>query len=162
MSHPHLLPGLTTKEAIADAVYRSLIGFDRNDLKIFDSSVTGEDFVFELRDGSDTRLVPSLAAVKAGIIGHVGPMDTTHMLSNIRIFHREGENTASLTAYAQAQHSPPGRGRESHGPKLMTGGEYLIDLVKSEDDETWKIKKFVLDLIWRQGDRSVVARPESK
>jgi hypothetical protein len=38
----------------------------------------------------------------------------------------------------------------------MVGGEYLIDLVKDEKDGVWKIKKWVLDVIWREGDRSVM------
>ncbi|KIN09157.1 hypothetical protein OIDMADRAFT_108977 [Oidiodendron maius Zn] len=121
MFHLHFLLGLSTKMAITDAVYHTLISFDRNGHEIFDSSMLGEDVIFKLKNGSETRPVPGLAVLKAGILGHVGLMDTTHMLSNIHIFHKEVDNTASLTAYAQPQHCPPGRGRESDSPKLMTG-----------------------------------------
>lgn len=81
------------------------------------------------------------------------------MLSNIRVDVKEGADTASLVAYALAQHCPPGRGKEPDGPKYLTGGEYWIDLVRDESDGLWKIKKWVLDIVWRQGDASVMQRP---
>lgn len=80
------------------------------------------------------------------------------MISNVRVDIKDS-TTASLTAYAQAQHCPPGRGAEPDSPKLMTGGEYLMDLVKDEEDGLWKIEKWALKVIWMQGDRSVMQRP---
>lgn len=160
MSYPQSLPGLNSKEAIADALYRAAIGFDRNDMSIFDSAFAGEDVILELNAGqNEKRSINGLAALKAGVLGHVGPMDTTHMISNVRINHKEGEDTASMTAYALAQHCPPGRGKEPDGPKYTTGGEYSLDLVRDNGDGLWKIKKWVLDIVWRQGDRSVMERP---
>ncbi|KAJ5216382.1 uncharacterized protein N7498_002789 [Penicillium cinerascens] len=157
MSYTASLPNLNTKEAITDALYRAAIGFDRNDISIFDSTFTGEDFVFELKLGTDEkRTINGLPAFKAQVLNHVGPMDTTHMISNVRVNHNEGEDTASLTAYALAQHCPPGRGKEPDGPKYISGGEYAVDLVKDLGDGMWKIKKWVLDVIWTQGDRSVM------
>jgi hypothetical protein len=84
--------------------------------------------------------------------------DTMHMVSNVRVDLKDGGSTASLTAYAQAQHCPPGRGREPDSPKFMTGGEYFVDLVK-ESDGLWKIKKWTMKAIWYQGDRSIIHRP---
>lgn len=63
-------------------------------------------------------------------------------------------------AYALAQHCPSGRGKEPDGPKYLVGGEYFIDLLKDEEDGMWKIKTWILEVIWRQGDRSVMQRPE--
>ncbi|KAJ5661714.1 uncharacterized protein N7477_009330 [Penicillium maclennaniae] len=160
MSYPLSLPGLNAKEAIVDALYRAAIGFDRNDLSIFDSAFAREDVVLELNSGTgEKRSINGLAALKAGVLGHVGPMDTTHMISNVRINHTEGEETASMTAYALAQHCPPGRGMEPDGPKYIAGGEYSLDLVMDHGDKLWKIKKWVLDIIWRQGDQSVMEGP---
>lgn len=86
-------------------------------------------------------------------------MDTTHMISNVRVDVKDGADTASLTAYALAQHCPPGKGKELDAPKYLVGGEYWIDLVRDEGDGLWKIKKWVLDVIWRQGDASIMQRP---
>jgi len=158
MSHPHTLTSLTPREAITDALYRAVIGFDSNDISIFNSAFAGEDVIFELNDGH-TRVVNGLSAIHTQVLDQVGPMDTTHMISNVRVAVKDGAGTASLTAYALAQHCPPGRGKEPDGPKFLVGGEYWIDLVRDEGDGLWKIKKWVLNVIWRQGDASVMQRP---
>ena len=158
MSYPHALTSLAPREAITDALYRAIIGFDRNDTAILDSAFAGEEVTFELK-GDASRTAHDLTTIKNGVLTHVGLMDTTHSISNIRVDVKDGANTASLTCYALAQHCPPGRGKEPDGPKLLVGGEYLIDLVKDEKDGLWKIKKWVLDVIWRQGDRSVMEPP---
>jgi SnoaL-like domain len=152
MSYPHTLTSLTPREAIADALYRAVIAFDRNDVAIFNSAFAGEDVSL----GSEDRSITSLSDLRTLVLDHVGPMDTSHMISNIRIDHKEGEKTASLTAYALAQHCPPGRGKEPDGPKYLVAGEYSMELVRDEGDGLWKIKKWLLDVIWRQGDASVM------
>ena len=81
------------------------------------------------------------------------------MISNVRVDVKDGADTAFLTAYALAQHCPPGKGIEPDGPKLLVGSEYLVDLVKDEGDGLWKIKKWVLNVSWRQGDASVMQTP---
>ncbi|KAJ5851331.1 uncharacterized protein N7529_010716 [Penicillium soppii] len=163
MLYQSSLPDLNTKEAIADALYRATIGFDRNDIKVFESAMT-EDTSFEINPGpNDPRsLINGLSTLKSSVFDHVGPLDTTHMITNVRVNHRAGEKTASLTAYALSQHCPPGRGAEFAGPKYIAGSEYWIDLVQGDGDGLWKIKKWVIDVIWRQGDPSVIQRPSSK
>ena len=80
------------------------------------------------------------------------------MISNVRVDVKDGADTASLTAYALAQHCPPGKGKEPDASKYLAGGEYCIDLIKDEADGLWKIKKWVLNVIWSQGDASVMQR----
>jgi SnoaL-like domain len=158
-SYPHKLPSLTPREAITDALYRALIGFDRHDIPIFTSAFAGEDVTFEIHDGSnEPRTVNGLSTIQNTVLAQVGPMDTTHMISNVRVDVKDGADTASLTAYALAQHCPPGRGKEPDGPKFLAGAEYMIDLVRDGEDGLWKIKKWVLDVVWRQGDRAVIER----
>ncbi len=161
MSNPHTLTltSLTQREAITDALYRAIIAFDHNDIPALNSAAV-EDVVFQLYDRETKTVLQSsnsLTEIRDGVLAHVGPMDTTHTITNIRIDVKDGADTASLTANALAQHCPPGRGKEPNGPKLLVGGEYRIDLVKVEDG-LWKIKKWVLDIIWRQGDASVMER----
>ncbi|KAJ5738812.1 hypothetical protein N7493_001967 [Penicillium malachiteum] len=163
MARPVHLPNLTTREAIQDAVYRCIIGFDRHDHEMFESSMTGEDAVFELKIGSgEPQITTGVTAMKEGVLKAVGPLDTLHVVSNFRTNYTEGANTASLTAYAQAQHCPPGRGAEPDGPKFMSGGEYRVDLVKDESDGLWKAWRFVVDIIWVQGDPSVMQSAHSE
>ncbi len=83
---------------------------------------------------------------------------TTHMLSNIRIDVKDGADTASMTAYALAQHCPPGRVKEVDAPKYLIAGEYQMELVRDDRDRLWKIRKWILHVIWKQGDSSVMGR----
>lgn len=69
---------------------------------------------------------------------------------------KEGNKTASATAYVLAQHCPPGRGNEPDGPKFLAASRYFVDLVKDKDDGLWKIGGLKLKIIWTQGDRSVM------
>ncbi|KAJ5815221.1 hypothetical protein N7474_006998 [Penicillium riverlandense] len=157
----HNLPSLTTREAIIDALDRAIIGFDRHDVPIFNSAFSSSPDVsmgFRYLPGEEPREFKGLDTIRAALLDHVGPMDTTHMTSNIRVNHKEGEETASMTCYTLAQHCPPGRGKEPDGPKYLAAGEYEMDLVFDKADGLWKIQKWVLDIIWTQGDHSVMAR----
>ena len=153
MSYPHLINSLSPREAVTDAIYRAIIGFDRNDVAIFNSAFAGEDATFEFH-GTDRR--DNVAGVRSTVLANVGPMDTTHTISNVRVDVQDGADTAHLTCYALAQHCPEGKGKDPAGPKYTTGAEYWVDLVRDEKDGLWKIKKWVMDLIWTQGDRSIM------
>jgi hypothetical protein len=161
MSYQNSLPNLNTNEAIADAVYRSVTAFDRNDFTILESAIT-KDAYLELAAGPNERtVIEGISTLKTQLFDHIGPMDTTHMVSNVRVNYKAGDSVASLTAYALAQHCPPGRGKDVDGPKFIAGSEYLVDLVLDHGDGLWKVKKWVVDIIWRQGDPSVMQRPSS-
>ncbi|KAH8801792.1 hypothetical protein F5884DRAFT_807864 [Xylogone sp. PMI_703] len=155
MSYPHALSSLTPREAVADGLYRALLAFDRNDPTLLKSAIAGEDILLKSGD----REVTSLAVIEAELFAHIGSMDTTHTPSNIRIDLKEGGKIASLTANAVAQHCPPGRGREPDGPKYLVGGEYQIELILDEVDGLWKIRKWIMNVIWSQGDASIMERP---
>lgn len=158
-SYQHSLSGLSTREAITDALYRSIRGWDHNDTAAFNSSFIGEEIEMEMKAGDGEGMkVNSLSQLRDGLLAHVGPMDTTHMISNIRIDVKDGADTAALTCYALAQHCPPGRGKEPDGPKFLVGGEYTMEMVKDQKDGLWKIRKWLLDVIWRQGDAAVMGR----
>lgn len=147
MSNLHVLSSLTESEAVIDSLYRAISGFDDNDISLLKSACCGSEFAFEMN--GNVFNVDQL-------INFVGPLDTTHMISGIRVDLKEGALTASLTANALAQHCPPGRGLETDGPKFLAGGKYFIDLVKDNTNGLWKIKKWVLKTIWRQGEASVL------
>ena len=156
-SYPLSLASLTQREAIADAMYRALIGCDQNDIALFNSAWAGEEVVFEIHD-DDKKVMPGLSVIRKHVLDRVGPMDTTHNVSMVRVDVKDGADTAFLIATSLAQHSPPGRGREPDGPKYTVGGQYSIDLIKDDAGE-WKIKKCVLNVVWSQGDASLMQKP---
>ncbi|EXJ92063.1 hypothetical protein A1O3_00613 [Capronia epimyces CBS 606.96] len=154
--HPETLPSLSTREAIIDVMYRAVIAFDRNDVSLLNSAFAGEDVSFLILDRDGNREYQGISNIRNLLVHGVGPMDSTHMLSNIRVDLKDGADTASVTAYALAQHCPPGLGGQTDGPKFLVGGEYSIDFVRDATDGPWKAKKWVLDVIWKQGDASVM------
>lgn len=156
-SYSVILSSLTPREAITDVLHRCFLGIDHNDGSMFDSAFAGEDI--NLSHSSVPKPFTSLSALKAGIFVRVGPLDTTHMLTNVRINYKDGEETASMKAYALCQHAPPGRGKQPDGPKFMTGVDYSVDVVRDKDDGLWKINKAVLDVLWTQGDHSIMTGP---
>lgn len=159
MTLPNALNALTTREAIADALYRVLRGFDRNDREAFDSAIFDEDVEMEIRAGEgETRSMKGLTLIRDTVLAAVSQMDTTHTISNVRIQVEDESKHAKLQCYALAQHCPPGRGREPDGPKWLVGGDYTLDLEKDEKDDLWKIRKWILEVIWRQGDPAVMGR----
>ena len=89
-----------------------------NELQQLNSAVPDVSITLEINAGEDERRsITGLSTLRAGVLNHVGPMDTTHMISNVRVDVKDGADTASLTANAMAQHCPPGRGKEPDGPK---------------------------------------------
>src|SRR6202012_6248769 len=116
MAPPISLTGLSTREAIADALYRSVQGIDTNDLSLFKSGMVDlKEFKFEMNgiemQGEDVII--------GAVLNFVGPMDTTHNISNIRIDVKDdAADTASMTAYAVAQHYKKGDGPDPTTAKL--------------------------------------------
>ena len=156
MSQQHPLPNLDTHAAITDALYRGILGWDNYDHTMFDSAWAGEDVSINI----DGTVHQGLSNIKKGLFAGIGPMDTQHIVSNVRVQH-EGRSTAHVTSYFQAQHCPPGRGKDPDGPKYLVGGQYFVDLVRDQKDQgVWRIKKWDLKIVWTQGDPSVMPSRE--
>jgi hypothetical protein len=154
MSYPVALTSLTEREAITDALYRAMIGFDNYDVSVFNSAWSELDATIDVNGD----LIYGLADIRAQLLDFVGPMDTTHTVSNVRVDIKDGASTASLTANVLAQHCPPGRGGELNGPNYLAGSRHFLDLVKSQSDGLWKIKKWTMKAVWGKGDGSVMQR----
>ena len=150
---PSSLFTLSPREAIVDALSRALVGCDNHDADLFNSAWAGEDVSFTI-NGADKRVLPSLTIIRTHVLDRVGPMDTTHSISNIPVVAKDGANNALVTATSMAQHCPPGRGKEPDGPKFMVSGEYSADVIKV--DGIWKLKDCALRVVWTQGDPSVM------
>lgn len=155
MSSPNLPANLalSEREAIADALYRSVLGLDSNDKDLFTSSYT-EDSVFVYNDYPPTE---SRDAILGSVFALVGAgLDTTHVVSCVRVDHKEGASTAKVTANAFAQHYRKGEGVDPKAPRFMTGNLYYIDVVKDETDGLWKMTKFILKVVWGEGDAGLL------
>lgn len=157
-SFPQTLPSLSQREAIADAVYRAAIASDHHDSALFDSAWAGEDVSMEIHDDTK-KVLQGLSLIRKNVLNTVGPMDTTHNISMVRVNYQDGDDTASLTATSTATHAPSGTGRDPNGTKYTVGGEYSVDLIK-DDAGVWRIKKLVLNVIWTSGDASLLGPPK--
>lgn len=152
MPEAHILNLITEREAVADALYRAVHAFDDNDVALFNSAMC-EDVDFKMNE----NVFSGRDAIKTQILDFVGPKDTTHMISNVRVDLKPGDKTATLSAYAQAQHCHPGQGCDTSSPKYMSGSRYHLNLVKNEE-KVWKIKEWNMQIIWLEGDQSVLLR----
>ena len=154
MALPTSLSSLSPREAVADAMYRALLGLDTGDSAMFDASMTN-DAVADMGMGG---VMEGVEAINEGIFKRVGPMMTHHNISNVRVDVEDGADTASMSAYAIAQHKRPEEGLDPKAPHLTSGAIYYVDAVKHESEGVWKVKKWVMRLLWLDGDWAVMGR----
>lgn len=153
MDNPIHLSSLSPREAIADTLYRCLAGLDTNDRTLFDSAWVHDDSTsFEMPG----RSITGMDALNRDLFDVVGPMDSQHMISNVRINVKDGADTAWMSAYSQAVHYRPGEGKDPSSKNFTGGTVYYLDIVNDSKDGLWKIKKFRVEVLWFDGDRSVV------
>lgn len=149
MSFPISLPSLNEREAIEDALYRCVLGFDTGDSGLLDSAFA-PDATFEIMG----NVMNGLSAIHAGSFDRISKLDTTHHLSNIRVnLENLSNGIASVTASAMAQHYRLGEGNKPDTSRLLSGALYFVDVVK--DKEMWKIKSCKAKIIWTEGDWDV-------
>lgn len=136
-----------------DALHRATIGIDTNDAEMFNSAwINREDAVFEI-NGNATK---GLDEIHKNMFAGVGPLTTMHYTTNIRLDHKEGANTASITANAMNQHFRPGESLPGNGRGFLAGSWYWLDMVKDSSSGVWKIKKWAMKVVWGEGDMSIV------
>jgi hypothetical protein len=111
MSHlfAQTLPFPSHREVIADALYRAAIASDHHESAFFNSAWAGEDVSMESHD--DNKRVPQgLSLILTNFLNRVGPLDTTHNISMIRVHYQAGADAVSLTATSTAHHAASGTG----------------------------------------------------
>ncbi|CAI7584244.1 unnamed protein product [Penicillium palitans] len=141
-----LTPALSEREAVADALYRSVLAFDTADEVLFKSSLT-EDAVLVLNG----TVLEGYEAIYNGSYVTIAKMDTNHFLTNMRINITE-ESKAQVSCSALSQHYRGGEGMKPGSDFLLGGGHYAVELVKDAGDGLWKIKHWTLKTTWGQGD----------
>ena len=147
------LAGLLDRAAITDTLHRYTSGLDLDDADLLASSLT-EDAVVDLgpamrRIGYDFPPLAPRETVVSTLIGAVGPLDSSHAISNVRITI-DGD-TATVLAYAQAQHFAPGTGSDPAVTRhALMMNRYTATLVR--DGEQWRIRHLDIANAWFEGD----------
>jgi hypothetical protein len=143
---------LSIRDAITDPIYRAVLGVDTNNFDLVTSALHDSPTTsFEI-NGEQYQ---GIEAIKARVFDRIGPLDTTHTVSNVRIEMEDGAERASLTAHILAQHYRPGEGLLGDSKGVLVGGLYFVDLVRNPDDD-WRITTWKIKMIWKDGDESVI------
>ncbi|MDG4811135.1 nuclear transport factor 2 family protein [Micromonospora sp. WMMD1120] len=147
------LAGLVDRAAITDTLHRYTAGLDLNDAELLASSLT-EDAVVDLgpamrRIGYDFPALTPRETVVETLIGAVGPLDTSHAVSNIR-YDIDGD-TATVFAYALANHFKPGVGSDATVTRhALMMNRYTAAMVR--DGKRWRIRRLDIANAWFEGD----------
>lgn len=154
MAYPITIKGLTPREAVADALHRSMLGFDTNERSLLESAfVKDEDTSIVL----DKEVVQGWTAMEARI-GGIFALVSTHVISNVRVVLEDNDHpqAASMTAHAIAYHIRPDEVFTPEDSSYTNGTLYSMNLVKDAADGLWKIKKWEIQRLWTSGDRAIV------
>jgi hypothetical protein len=149
---PTLSPPLSGRDAIADVLYRLVLGLDTNDSELFDSAFT-PTATFAING----RVSEGLPAIHTDCFDVITKLDTTHFLTNIRITIDDSGKKAAATASALAQHYRGGKGLEPNQTRLLAGSLYYVDLIKDETGDLWKVQDFKMQATWAEGDWAVMS-----
>ncbi|KEF55908.1 uncharacterized protein A1O9_07488 [Exophiala aquamarina CBS 119918] len=152
MAPSYTLAGLSPREAVADALQRCILGLDNNDRDLFESAIVKDEsssFVI----GPNT--IQGWNAMSESL-SRILRLVTTHFITSVRVDLKDGTDTASLSAHAQAYHIRPDDAFKQEDTSYTSGGLYFIDLVRDVTDGLWKIKKWEVKLLWTTGDREVI------
>ncbi|MCY1141435.1 nuclear transport factor 2 family protein [Actinoplanes sp. Pm04-4] len=143
--------------AISDTLYRYAAGLDLGDADLLTSALT-EDATVDLgpamrRIGYDFPPLTPRESVVTTLVGAVGPLDTSHSISNIRT--TVDGDTAQAWAYAQAQHYLPGLGSQPDQTRhALMMNRYHAQLVR--DGNRWRIRSLTIANAWFDGDPGVL------
>ncbi|KAJ9489640.1 hypothetical protein VN97_g3654 [Penicillium thymicola] len=148
----NLTPALSSREAIADALYRCVLGLDTNDSALFDSAFTSTA-TFSIND----KVSSGLPAIHTDCFDVISKLETTHFVTNIRINIADGGVKATATASALAQHYGGGKGLQPDQSRLLAGALYYTDLARDEESGLWKIEAFRMTTSWGERDWGVVS-----
>ncbi|KFY04593.1 hypothetical protein V491_09301 [Pseudogymnoascus sp. VKM F-3775] len=152
MPNQLVLPGLTPREAIADALHRSVVGIDSNNREILESGLLKNEEIVVIAGPVTVQGWPAVSE----FFDTVFKLTTTHVTSNIRIEVEDGADTASMTAHAISYHVKPEDALKEEDTSYTAACLYDIDLVKDGNDGLWKIKKWILKILWTTGDKAVL------
>src|SRR5947208_3891774 len=141
---------------IADALHRYAFGLDHGDADSLASALT-EDCRFDFRPAGrkleiDFPLLSGRDAILNGVLPLIGPLDTSHSVSNLQI--EISGDTATLYAYVLSQHFLPRQGSRRGSEYALLMNRYDCEVVR--DGEKWRFKKMTIDNAWVLGDPEIL------
>ena len=110
-----------------------------------------------LASGSIDRSVVlwDLTGRQAGVdtlIPLLGPLDTSHTVSNLQI--EISDDSATLSAYVMSQHFMPRQGSRRGSENALLMNRYDCELVR--DGQKWRFKRVTIDNAWAQGNPEIL------
>src|SRR6476646_7939426 len=139
---------------IADTAHRYAFGMDHGDA---DSSALAEDCIFDFRPAArkleiDFPKLSGREAIVNALIPFLGPLDTSHTVSNLQI--EVSDDSATLYAYVMSQHFMPREGCRSVSENALLMNRYDCELAR--DGEKWRFKRVTIDNAWAQGNPEIL------
>ena len=162
--HQNLGPGLSPREAAADAINRFVLALDLNDADIMRSAFTTDGVLdksgLKKVIGGDPGVENGIDEILEGALAYIGPMDSSHHVSNFRVKFDSDQTEADVICHVWAQHFKSGEGPDpSKREYILFGNIYYADVVKDGqgDDALWKIKHIGMHNLWCEGDIGIGA-----
>lgn len=157
---------------ITDALHRFAFGLDHGDADSLASALT-EDCVLDFRPagkklGLDFGRLTGRQAIVDALIPLLGPLDTSHTLSNVQT--EISEDSATVYCYVLAQHFMPRQGPQPNSENALLMNRYDCELAR--DGQKWRVRRMTIDNAWAQGNPEILnalasqrllsAKPKSK
>jgi SnoaL-like domain len=141
---------------IADTLHRFAFGLDHGDADTL-ASALAEDCLLDFRPagrklGLDFPKLTGRQAIIDALIPLLGPLDTSHTVSNLQI--EINEDSAMLYGYVMAQHFMPREGPRPGTENALLMNRYDCELTR--DGQRWRFKRMVIDNAWAQGNPEIL------
>ena len=141
---------------IADTLHRYAFGLDHGDADSL-ASAFAEDCLFDFRPAGrklkiDFPKLNGREAIVNALIPFLGPLDTSHTVSNLQI--EVSVDSATLYAYVMSQHFMPREGCRRGSENALLMNRYDCELVR--DGQKWRFKRVTIDNAWAQGNPEIL------
>jgi len=141
---------------IADTMHRYAFGLDHGDPDSLASAFT-EDCVIDFTSaakklGLEFPILSGRDLMVQTLIPMLGPLDTSHTVSNLQI--EVSGDTATLHGYIMSQHFMPGEGPRRGSDYALLMNRYDAELLR--DGAKWRFKRVIIDNAWAEGDPEIL------
>jgi hypothetical protein len=121
------------------------------------ASAFTEDCIFDFRPagrklGIDFPKLSGREVIVNALIPLLGPLDTSHSVSNLQI--EISDDSATLYAYVMSQHFMPREGCRRGSENALLMNRYDCELVRL--DQKWRFKRVTIDNAWAQGNPEIL------